>query len=238
MRKKVLWIGDAVKHTGFARITHNVVDRLVAAGGLDVSVLGVNYYGDAAARHYPYDIHPVTLGGDAFGLGILPATIQRVRPDVIVINNDPWIVAEFLIVTRKMGVPLIGYLPVDAPSMKRARDLNGLACAVWYTRFGQAEAEREGYVGPSAIIPHAVDLAQYFPVDRLEARRLLKLPIAPDAFVVGNVNRNSRRKRLDITVRAFAAWWHAAGRPSDAHLFLHCANADDGADLAALGRGA
>lgn len=47
-----------------------------------------------------------------------------------------------------------------------------------------------------------------------------------DAFVVGNVNRNQPRKRLDLTVRYFAEWVRRH-EVKDAYLFLHVAPTGD-----------
>lgn len=52
------------------------------------------------------------------------------------------------------------------------------------------------------IVPHGLDSGKFYPVDRKKARDTFNLP--HDAFVVGNVNRNQIRKRLDLTIMAFA----------------------------------
>ncbi len=40
-KPKLLWVGDATVATGFAKVTHNVLD--VLKEHWDVSVLGLNY---------------------------------------------------------------------------------------------------------------------------------------------------------------------------------------------------
>ena len=42
---KVLWLGDAGCHTGFARVTHAIGERLVRDFGHEVHVLAINYDG-------------------------------------------------------------------------------------------------------------------------------------------------------------------------------------------------
>jgi glycosyltransferase involved in cell wall biosynthesis len=105
-----------------------------------------------------------------------------------------------------------------------------------------------GYRGQSAIIPHGVDTLLYRPIMRDECRQKhLKLfnaegeTIIPDnAFIVGNVNRNQPRKRLDLTIQYFAEWIkRVAGDPrqriDNAYLYLHCAQNDtSGLQLAEL----
>lgn len=235
---RFLWIGDAVAKTGFAQVTHNLVPRLIAAGWQG-AVLGINHNGDP--HRYPYPIYRADLGGDPWGLGRAEELYAKVKPDVVIINNDPWNVREFLPLLRGK-CPVVGYMPIDSPNVPSVKDLNagdrqdGLALAIWYTAFGRDEAVASGYEGPSAIVPHGVDADLYTPRPRavcLEALGLGgKIPI--DAFVVGNVNRNSARKRLDLTVIYFAAWWERAGKPEDAYLYLHTSNLDSGPNLLQL----
>lgn len=233
MRKKVLWAGDACCATGFARVTHNVLEHLRHV--MDVEVLGVNYRGDP--HEYPYRIWPAFTGGDTWGINRIASIVEQVRPDVIVANNDTWLTPLFPQALRKRGieVPVVGYMPVDGLNVKGA-PLNLLAHAIFYTAFGEHEARMGGYVGPSSVIPHGVDLTVYRPIPRAAARERLGLnakrtarakhPISDDAFIVLNVNRNQPRKRLDLTIHAFAEWRRQTG-VQDAWLYLHCAPKGD-----------
>lgn len=86
-------------------------------------------------------------------------------------------------------------------------------------------------LGAYRPIPHGVDKALFFPMDKQTARKTFGLP--EKAFVVLNVNSNQFRKRQDITIRAFARF--AQDRP-DAVLLLHSAggNEREGWDLSQL----
>ena len=72
-----------------------------------------------------------------------------------------------------------------------------------------------------------VDLKQFKPVDRQEARRALNFPEKLwDAFIFLNVNRNQPRKRMDLCISYFAQWLHMT-QVKDAFLFLHVAPTGD-----------
>ena len=51
---KILWYGDAVSNTGFARVTHSVLDHLKKEH--EVVLYGINYQGDP--HDYPFKIYP------------------------------------------------------------------------------------------------------------------------------------------------------------------------------------
>jgi glycosyltransferase involved in cell wall biosynthesis len=63
-------------------------------------------------------------------------------------------------------------------------------------------------------------------MDKKEARR--KLGLDEDLFIVFNGNRNQFRKRIDITIKAFAEF--AVGRP-ETRLYLHMGMKDQGWDV-------
>jgi len=230
--RKLLWIGDAGCETGFAKATHYILDTL--RHYWEVTVLGLNYYGHPAAkRKYPYDIYPAHTGTDFFGVKQIPALWEEVHPDVVVIQNDPWNFPAYLY--RLKGVPVVGGVAVDGLNCQ-GQSLNGLSLAVFWTEFGRYEASLGGYRGPSAVIPLGVDRTIYKPLDRQQCRREMGiLPRFQDAFIVMAVGRNQLRKRLDLTIRYFAAWVKKY-QPDNAVLYLHAApTGEQAVDLHQLG---
>ncbi len=229
--RTVLWIGDAVAATGFARCTHHTLD--VLRESWDVHVLGLNYMGDP--HPFPYPIYPCWPGGDGFGIGRLKKILKKITPEMVIIQNDPWNIPEYLKALPK-DMPVVAAMPVDGKNC-RGKDLNGLTGAIFWTRFGLEQARVGGYTRPAEVIPLGVDLGLYAPKDQHVSRERvgLKPPLVPeDAFIIGNVNRNQPRKRLDLTVKYFADWVNSRGI-QDAWLFLYVApTGDQGIDVAQL----
>jgi D-inositol-3-phosphate glycosyltransferase len=236
-RKKVkgrlLWIGDAVVPTGFATVTHSILQHL--RRDWEVIVSGVNYDGQRHA--YPYRILPARQGhGDMWGMNRFASLCAEFAPDVVVINSDWWNVAGFLQRAPK-GLPIVAYMPVDGANLdsRIVPQLNGLAAAIWYSDFGHREAAQAGFRGARHVISHGIATDRWRPVTRTIARDLLDLPVPSRAFIVGNINRNQPRKRLDVTMQYFAEWTRQH-KVSDAWLLLHCAKQDTGWDLESLAR--
>jgi D-inositol-3-phosphate glycosyltransferase len=235
---KILWVGDAVVHSGFSRVTHAILDRLHATW--DVAVLGIVWNGDP--HPYPYRIYTTALPEfgvwSPFGDKKLTMVLAQEKPDVLCLLGDPWIVAQkYLPAIKEAKFPLAraaAYMPVDSPVLNRKdyQELGALGCAIWYGEFGKNEAEQAGFTGRSAVIPHGVDLEIYRPVDKAEARAK-NIPGVGDAFVVGYVGRNQIRKRLDLAIQHFAQWQQAT--KSDSYLWLHCDPRDpNGIDVRAV----
>lgn len=235
-KPSVLWIGDAVVSTGFARCTHAVCDGLHAAGWT-VNVIGMGYYGDP--HSYPYTIWPAIApidGCKSYGGEMrLPLLIDKLRPDVVVLLNDPWNVDgyfKYLSRVRDECViagslmpeipPIVGWIAVDACNQKAA-PLNQLAHVVTWTQFGADELVKGGYKGPTSVVPLGVNRTVFYPRDKAESRRrCLPRTWPADAYVVGFVGRNQPRKRLDLIVQYFAEWVHRHSI-DNAYLYLHVA---------------
>ncbi|HVJ72029.1 MAG TPA: glycosyltransferase family 4 protein [Sphingomicrobium sp.] len=245
--KRLLWIGDACVDSGFARATHYTMEGLDyrLRGKFDCSVLGLNYLGDP--HPYPYNVYPCWPGQDMWGVGRLEQALPfwltnpeacgidgawpMPRPDVVVVQNDPWNVPYYTEVLKETGIPIVASVPVDGKNCRggtasgktmKELGMNALALTVFWTEFGRLEAELGGYEGPAAVVPLGVDRDIYHPYDKAESRRWLGLPIPENAFLAGYVGRNQPRKRLDLTLMYFAEWIKKYDR-RDAYLFVHCA---------------
>jgi len=231
---KILWYGDACSNTGFGRVTHSVLEHLCKQH--EVHVLGINYSGDP--HTYPYKIYPAANVhcGDRFGLPRVPELIEKISPDVIICLNDIWVVNQFWkraqFLKEKHKFKFLAYFPIDSeryfPDM--LSNIPHWDMAITFTIPCAHRILSHG-IKPSKIgvLPHGVDNTRFYPIDKKEARRQLRLP--EDKFIILNANRNQPRKRIDLTIQAFAKF--AVDNP-DAMLYLHMGTKDLGWDVMAL----
>lgn len=219
--RRVLWIGDAVASTGFARCTHAVCDYLHGASW-DVHVLGLNHYGDP--HKYPYTIYPayqpLAGGVDYAGVSRVADLCARISPDIVVVLNDPWNVSAYA-ERVPAGIPVVPWLAVDSANVHL--DARFPLTIVW-TQFAANELRRTGYRGDLKIVPLGFDHIEPVQCSKQESRKLLlgELKCASEtirkdlvgelesnldnAFIFGYVGRNQPRKRLDLLLRYFALY--------------------------------
>jgi D-inositol-3-phosphate glycosyltransferase len=239
-KKRLLWLGDAAVPSGFAACTHGILDNGLARQ-YDVEVIGMNYKG-VPNHGYPYPIWPCqTHPGDTpMGEIQLARRAIEFKPDVIVIQQDPWNIPGYMRRLKEVGavgrIPIIGALAVDGKNC-RGEDLNDLSCSVFWTEFGRAQAIQGGCVSRTAVIGLGVDRSVFKPMDKMQARAEYGIPIEyRERFIVGYVGRNQPRKRLDLLIHYFAQWAKSNDR-QDAMLHLHVApTGEDAFDLAHLMR--
>lgn len=234
---KILWIGDAVATTGFATVSHNILENLPKRT-YEIHQLGVNYYGDP--HDYSYKIYPAFNQGEVYGLRRLAKLVRMINPDIIFILNDAWIIDAYLNEIRENNIetPIAVYFPIDAKEHTQRWykhfDLVKAVCV--YTNFAKnvvlatgAEHVQEDKIH---VIPHGIDTTQFYPVDNNVARASI-YPLDRrhefmNSFVVLNANRNQPRKRIDITSWAFRDF--AKGK-DDVRIYMHMGTTDSGIDI-------
>jgi hypothetical protein len=74
---KGIWIGDGVASTGFARVNHEIIERL-DPDKFDIHHIAINYFGDP--HPYSHKIYPASLGGDIYGIERLRIYIGVYNP--------------------------------------------------------------------------------------------------------------------------------------------------------------
>lgn len=232
-KPRILYVGDAGCSSGFARAAHLGYLAEIHKH-YEVTCLGINYIGQP--HNHPYPIYPCFdySGGDAFGGYVLPKMVRKFKPDVLFIQQDPWNIPAYyksLENAKVAAPPAIAAIAVDGLNC-RGRAMRFLQKAVFWTEFGKTEAVKAGFEGETSVIPLGVDLDIFKPMDRAAAREIVGIPT--EGFIVGNVNRNQPRKRLDLTVAYFAEWVKAYNIP-DAFLYLHIGpTGDQGYDVEQL----
>lgn len=216
---RLLAVGEGLGATGYGRAMESVLGRLP----FDTTLFAVDHRGPGAGK-----VVGNRVPGDNYGVDQLPELLRLVDPDVVLFHHNGGFfgmhheaVARFR--ERRPDARVVVNTPADRPH-------DALAAAdvvVFYTEAGRAAAGH-GLRG-ATVIPLGVDGGRFFPLEG--ARERLGLGLPDGAFVVLNANRNTRRKRVEATLRGFAAF--ARGRP-DAWLYLHMGMRDLGVDVPAL----
>ena len=221
--------------TGFARVTENVIYRL--KDDFEIVVLGHNWWGDPCEQQKDFKIYPSSnrFQTAPFGEQRIREVVEREQPDIVFTINDMWIINEQyrqIQDLHKQGCfKFVGYAPMDSYGWIGclADTANDWDAIISYTEFGAHEFVKGGIQKPIAVIPHGVTPGQFYPKDKKKCRRALGLD--EDLFIVFNGNRNQFRKRIDITIKAFAEF--AVGRP-ETRLYLHMGMKDQGWDVMGL----
>lgn len=205
--------------TGYSKVSYNMIKQLgtlspavktfhfgfqrhPSRSGMRKVPDGVICY-DAAANEDPKE--------EGFGFNKIHEYLDTVNPDVVMIYNDPITIHTFIqsMKHEKGKSPYKLWLYVD-------QVYDGIAKSVMDTLYAHADrlyAFSEqwktallGY-GPHPdvkVLEHAVDPSVFTNMTRPQRMSIRRgMNISDDAVVFLNANRNSQRKRLDLTIGAF-----------------------------------
>ena len=231
-KPKLLWVGDLAAMTGFGRVGGAVLPRL--RDEYEIVVLACNWHGDPVPEQELFKMYPASnrFQQAPFGEERIREIVEREEPDVICTLNDPWIATDqyrrIQDLHQQKKFKFCGYLTMDSYNWVSGIDpcINDWDALISFTEFGAYEFIKAGIRKPISVIPHGLDSEKFYPMDKKEARK--KLGLTDDVFIVLNGNRNQFRKRIDVTISAFAKF--AVGRP-DARLYLHMGLKDQGWDV-------
>lgn len=202
--------------TGYSKVSYNLLRQLASLSplvkvfhygfqrhssktGLRKTPDGVVVY-DAAANEEPRE--------DGFGFNKVREYLEMVNPDVVMIYNDPLIIARFLESMKhdRATSPYKLWLYLDqvyegiAPPL--VETIRTHADRVYcFTDFWKSKLPMLSDV---RVLGHAVDPLTFSALPT-ETRATLRsnLGLPTDAIVFLNANRNSQRKRHDLSVSAF-----------------------------------
>lgn len=256
-RIPIVVVGDAAAPTGFARVLHSILDRVKHK--YEIHHLGVNYAGDP--HDADWKVYVARLGGDVYGINRLQQLIEGVKPRLVFMVNDVWILSGYAPILKKYkdNLKTVMYFPVDGEPIDSdfVKHLDGVDQLVAYNQFGKRvmqqaidEVRRESpdfKASEIEVIPHGVDTQLFYPYSKkpatgginpggLRAKKML-LPNKKDfleSFIVLNANRNQPRKRIEITMQGFALF--AENKPDTVKLYLHMGAEDMGWNLMSLAR--
>ena len=228
-KPKLLWSGDLAAMTGFGRVGGALLPRL--RDQYEIVVLANNWHGDCCPEQEMFKMYPASnrFQQNPFGVDRIREIVEREEPDIVCCLNDPWLLSDLYRqiqdLHQQKKFKFAAYSTMDSYNWTGGIDphINDWDALITFTEFGAYEFIKAGIRKPITVIPHGLDSDTFYPMDKKEARK--KLGLSDDVFIVLNGNRNQFRKRIDITISAFAKF--AVGRP-DARLYLHMGTVDQG----------
>jgi glycosyltransferase involved in cell wall biosynthesis len=159
---------------------------------------------DASANEDPKE--------EGFGFNKILEYLEMVTPDVVMIYNDPMIIARFIQAMKfeKGKTPYKLWLYVDqvyhgiAPPLMKEITAAADRVYCFTDSWARAFTEYGTDIALPRVIEHAVD-STIFSNMSLERRAALRknVGLPTEAIVFLNANRNSQRKRQDLTIMGF-----------------------------------
>ncbi len=208
MKKKLLAWCDFVAPTGFANVAKNLFENLHR--NFDVSIVGINYFGDKKYDTSKYFVYSVIPNIDPLGISRLKDIVAAERPDIIFLFQDSFYIANIIDQLKSLSPTskIVTYFPVDGGPFSIAwkKVLYSADAVITYSDYGIKTIKDvfPEFSKPIHKIYHGVDINTFYVLpynDILEKRNKNKIF---DKFFVININRFQPRKAIPLTIRTFS----------------------------------
>jgi glycosyltransferase involved in cell wall biosynthesis len=219
-KKRVLLVSTHPNQTnGYSKVTYRILKHLGAKDDIELINYGFQNFGIVDMQSRLTRIPPAVTIYDAaraeggisetragFGFGHFRDFLKLARPKAIIVFNDAVVVSTFLLEIKKQpsvlgkDVKVITYLnTVYAPQRPDLLALIDSASdhIITFTKRWMESLRAQGVRTPMSALMHGFDEAD-FPEPREAVVR------KEGRMVVLNLNRNTHRKRMDITAMAIA----------------------------------
>ncbi len=221
---------------GYSKVAHTIATWLSQQAGVELHYFGIGKpqegEGICRERGIPPNIHMIDVSAtatDAFGMDILADTMTALKPDIFIIYND-------LIVTCRAFNALLAYrsshhatrfisyidlvYPFEKLALIRHLDRNTDTILVFSECWRRNLLEMGIQPKKVIVFPHGVSTNIFYPLPGNVAKAYFGF--AEDDYVILNANRNTYRKALDVTIRAFVEFLIQEHWDRRIKLFLHC----------------
>lgn len=242
---KILCYSDDVNaSTGYSRQARNIFTRFHQQG-FKIASIAVNKMDDNPNNPFEDDRAPFKTfraniqndPNDQEGRNLIQSIFPKLSPDVLFVMGDIWSFRGWLRdwlerMQFRYNFKTIGYYSTEYPLNDEDIDiLRATDYPITHSKWGLGFENDAGYdeikkVIPKLIyIPDTVDSSIFYPT--MEDQRALdriSVGMKPEYFVISNVNRNTPRKDLIATIKAFK---RIKKEIKNARLYLHTAAIDE-----------
>lgn len=223
---------DTTQTTGYGRIAYNILLHWANLGHEIHHFAFQRYkpYGIEEERKLPENVHLIdvhTLSTDTFGTDIWADALKKVNPDVIIVYNDMPVTCALLnqMLEFPKTCPFISYLDI-VYTFQKSELIDHIAKYAdhifVFSDFWKKHLTDCFKISPKkvSVFPHGVDKNKFTKILKGSAKKALGLK--EDDFMIFNTNRNSYRKLLDITIKAFVRFWKLTGGDEKVKLMINC----------------
>lgn len=202
--------------TGYSKVSYNLINELSKTSHKIFHFGFQRNPARSSTRKYPQGVFSYDADANedpkeqGFGFNKIHEYIELVNPDVVMIYNDPLIICKFIEsmkhdkatstyklwiyldqVYNKISKQFIDPIYTHADKVFCFSD-------VWASRFSMTY----GKFPDVQVLEHGLD-SSFFKISNTEQIKK-KLNLPADSIVLLNANRNSTRKRLDLTIQGFS----------------------------------
>jgi glycosyltransferase involved in cell wall biosynthesis len=215
---------------GYARVANNITNYLASKENVDLYHFGITAFTQNLIER---EIHPniklinvleQSPSKNPYGDDLIIPAIQQIQPDMIFLYNDILVIARMLNQINTLPKTFQIYTYIDLVYEYENTELIQFINKSTDKFFVFSECWKKNLISmgiPESkmfILKHGLDTTKVYKIDQQIARNIIGLP--QDDFIILNINRNTHRKAIDITVSSFLKFLKRHNCDSKIKLYL------------------
>lgn len=200
---------DIRRGTGYARVANKIANYLADMPNVEVISFGFQTDKTAHISDRFVDSRIKFIDVPSFGEDVIVQTLIEETPDVLILYNDILMTQFFIDHIPPEHMPPIKILYIDICFLWQSIDIyDKIKKANFDTIWTFTECWRRHLIDDIGfdanmidVLPHGVDFERFVDIPQDEAKRIAGFD--SDDFLIINMNRNTTRKVLSITITAF-----------------------------------
>jgi glycosyltransferase involved in cell wall biosynthesis len=198
---------------GYARIGNNITNYLASKDNVEVYYFGITAFAQNLGER---EIHPniklinvieQSPSKNAYGDDLIVPAIQQIQPDIVFLYNDILVISIMLNQIHTIPRTFKIYTYIDLVYEYENTEIIQFIDKFTDRFFVFSECWKKSLIQSGVpedkmfVLKHGLDTSKVFKLDQDESRKTIGIGL--DDFVVLNINRNTHRKAIDITVASF-----------------------------------
>jgi glycosyltransferase involved in cell wall biosynthesis len=201
---------------GYARIGNNITNYLVSNfDSIDIFYFGITASDVVVDRFIHPKIKLINVSKESpsnnpYGDDLIQNKINEIQPDIVFLYNDILVLSRMIQQINQISVPrkfkVFTYMDLvyEYENKQMISFIDQTTDKLFvFSECWKRHLENDYGLNPSKIfiLNHGIDNTRIFPVEKEKARSFFGFQ--PNDFVILNLNRNTHRKAIDITIRAY-----------------------------------
>jgi len=232
MKKRILFCTESGDlSTGYGNYTRSILSRLYATGKYDIAELSC-YKTTSTVNKFPWKIYPNAVDKkdprynqynsilqNQFGQWRFDLVVAHFKPDIVIDFRD-----IFMSIFQRTSVfrnkfqwilaPTIDSFPIRSEWVDSLQNCDIL---LTHTYWAKTEIENNYGIRVHDVVQDSIDTSIYKPLNKYAIRQSLGL-LDPNAFIIGSVMRNQKRKLIPELMRVLSV---LSKNNDNVYLYLH-----------------
>ena len=227
---KILFYATYPKQSnGYAKIANRITNFLASQKNIELYYFGISANDTVVDRYVHPNIKLINVvkespSQDPFGNDLISKKIEEIEPDIVFLYNDILVLSQIINkihqIKQERNFKIYTYIDLVYEFEKANLILFINESTDKFFVFSDCWKKHLELIRISAskifILKHGVDHSIFFKIEQKNAR--IEFGLSPDDFVILNLNRNTHRKSIDLTIQAFLIF--LSRHPNDSRIKL------------------